>query len=177
MQLLFGDSRKISSDLLRLGSCAVVFFSLSTVTNAVLQGIDLMRKSVTHSTVSLLIHVIFVYVMLKWLDWGVYGLVIGLSLIHISWLTYPSCLACVVTSLGCIWLAAYIGETIRRDMEMENMKVRQAYYEELEKNQLAVRKLRHDMNNHLGVIGSFLAVSYTHLDVYKRQVQRLIIRQ
>ena len=24
----FGDSRKISSDLLRLGSCAVVFFSL-----------------------------------------------------------------------------------------------------------------------------------------------------
>ena len=77
MQLLFGDSRKISSDLLRLGSCAVVFFSLSTVTNAVLQGIDLMRKSVTHSAVSLLIHVIFVYVMLKWLDWGVYGLVIG----------------------------------------------------------------------------------------------------
>ena len=73
-----------------------------------------------------------------------------------AWLTYPSCLACVVTSLGCIWLAAYIGETIRRDMEMENMKVRQAYYEELEKNQLAVRKLRHDMNNHLGVIGSFL---------------------
>ena len=62
----------------------------------------------------------------------------------------------MVTSLGCIWLAAYIGETIRRDMEMENMKVRQAYYEELEKNQLAVRKLRHDMNNHLGVIGSFL---------------------
>ena len=40
-------------------------------------GIDLMRKSVTHSAVSLLIHVIFVYVMLKWLDWGVYGLVIG----------------------------------------------------------------------------------------------------
>lgn len=73
-----------------------------------------------------------------------------------AWIAYPSCLACVVTSLGCIWLAAYIGETIRRDMEMENMKVRQAYYEELEKNQLAVRKLRHDMNNHLGVIGSFL---------------------
>lgn len=73
-----------------------------------------------------------------------------------AWLTYPSCLACVVTSLGCIWLAAYIGETIRKDLEMENMKVRQAYYEELEKNQLAVRKLRHDMNNHLSVIGSFL---------------------
>ena len=41
-------------------------------------------------------------------------------------------------------------------MEMENMKVRQAYYGGAGKNQLAVRKLRHDMNNHLGVIGSFL---------------------
>lgn len=77
MQMVFSDSRKMSSDLLRLGACAVVFFSLSTVTNAVLQGIDLMRKSVTHSAVSLLIHVILVFAMLKWLDWGVYGLVVG----------------------------------------------------------------------------------------------------
>lgn len=35
-----------------LGAPAVIFFSLSTVTNAVLQGIDLMRKSVTHSAIS-----------------------------------------------------------------------------------------------------------------------------
>ena len=60
-----------------LGSPAVIFFSLSTVTNAVLQGIDLMRKSVTHSAISLVIHAALVYVMLKYLNWGVYGLVIG----------------------------------------------------------------------------------------------------
>ena len=77
MQLIFHDSSKLAADLMRIGSLAVVFFSLSTVTNSVLQGIDLMRKSVTHSAISLIIHVMLVYVMLKYLNWGVYGLVIG----------------------------------------------------------------------------------------------------
>lgn len=77
MRLVFGDGRKLTAELLMLGSCAVVFFSLSTVTNAVLQGIDQMRKSVTHSAVSLAVHVVLVYVMLHKLNWGVYGLVIG----------------------------------------------------------------------------------------------------
>lgn len=77
MRLVFGDGRKLTAELLMLGSYAVVFFSLSTVTNAVLQGIDQMRKSVTHSAVSLAVHVVLVYVMLHKLNWGVYGLVIG----------------------------------------------------------------------------------------------------
>ncbi len=77
MQLIFHDSTRLGADLMRIGSFAVVFFSLSTVTNSVLQGIDLMRKSVTHSAISLAIHVVLVYVMLEYLDWNVYGLVIG----------------------------------------------------------------------------------------------------
>lgn len=77
MQLIFRDSRDLTANLMQIGSLAVVFFSLSTVTNAVLQGIDLMRKSVTHSAISLVIHTILVYIMLKYLNWGVYGLVIG----------------------------------------------------------------------------------------------------
>lgn len=77
MQLIFGDSSKLAADIMRIGSFAVTFFSLSTVTNSVLQGIDLMRKSVTHSAISLAVHVVLVYVMLKYLNLGVYGLVIG----------------------------------------------------------------------------------------------------
>ena len=77
LRLIFHDSRQLTTNLLMLGSPAVIFFSLSTVTNAVLQGIDLMRKSVTHSAISLVIHAALVYVMLKYLNWGVYGLVIG----------------------------------------------------------------------------------------------------
>lgn len=77
MQLIFHDDSRLSADLMRIGSFAVVFFSLSTVTNAVLQGIDRMSKSVTHSAVSLVLHIILVYVMLERLEWNVYGLVIG----------------------------------------------------------------------------------------------------
>ena len=77
MQLLFWDSRVLTATLMQIGAPAVVFFSLSTVTNSVLQGIDLMQKSVTHSAISLVIHALLVYVMLARLNWGVYGLVIG----------------------------------------------------------------------------------------------------
>lgn len=77
MQLIFRDSRELTANLMHIGALAVVFFSLSTVTNSVLQGIDLMRKSVTHSAISLVIHAVLVYIMLKYLNWGVYGLVIG----------------------------------------------------------------------------------------------------
>lgn len=77
MQLVFGDGRKMTAELLMLGASAVIFFSLSTVTNAVLQGIDLMRKSVTHSAISLALHAVLVYLMLEKWNFGVYGLVIG----------------------------------------------------------------------------------------------------
>ena len=77
MRLVFGDGRELTKELLMLGSSSVIFFSLSTVTNSVLQGIDLMRKSVTHSAISLLLHAVLVWLMLSLLEWSVYGLVIG----------------------------------------------------------------------------------------------------
>lgn len=77
MQLVFSDNTKLSSDLLLLGCTAVIFFSLSTVTNAVLQGVDLLKLSVTHSAISLAIHVVLVFIMIQFLHMGVYGMVIG----------------------------------------------------------------------------------------------------
>lgn len=77
MRLIFGDSQKLTAELMMIGSPAVIFFSLSTVTNSVLQGVDLMRKSVTHSAISLVIHAALVYIMLNFMGMGVYGLVIG----------------------------------------------------------------------------------------------------
>lgn len=91
MQLIFGDHSALARDLLTIGAPAVIFFSLSTVTNAVLQGIDLMRKSVTHSAISLALHVVLVYVLLQHCNMGVYGLVIGnvtfaLAVCILNWL-------------------------------------------------------------------------------------------
>lgn len=77
MQLIFNDNTALTSNLMVIGCCAVVFFSLSTVTNAVLQGVDLLKLSVIHSAISLVIHIILVYILLNFFHLGVYGMVIG----------------------------------------------------------------------------------------------------
>lgn len=76
--LLFNNAEDvISPDLMRLGSIAVVFFALSTLTNGVFQGINRMRIPVIHALVSLIVHVIVLYFLLDILQLGAYGLVIG----------------------------------------------------------------------------------------------------
>lgn len=57
------------------GSLAVVFYSLSTVTNAVLQGLNRMDVPVRHAAASLVIHVAVLEVFLMGLQWGIYSVV------------------------------------------------------------------------------------------------------
>lgn len=77
LQLLFHDSRELPANLLRIGSAAVVTFALSTITNAVLQGINRMRIPVIHSAISLGIHIILLYLLLEFFNLSTYALVIG----------------------------------------------------------------------------------------------------
>lgn len=76
--LLFGTKNlDLSANLLRVGSIAIVFFALSTITNGVLQGIDKLRLPVRHAGISLGIHFVLLFVLLKVFDLQAYGLVIG----------------------------------------------------------------------------------------------------
>ncbi|BCJ95389.1 stage V sporulation protein B [Anaerocolumna cellulosilytica] len=77
LQLLFRDGRELPANLVRLGSIAIIFFSLSTITNAVLQGINRMNTPVIHSAISLGVHIILLYILLKYFNLSTYGLVIG----------------------------------------------------------------------------------------------------
>ncbi len=56
-----------------LGSAAVVVFSLSTVTNGVLQGINRMRAPIRNAAISMVIHVLVLALMLWVLKLGIYG--------------------------------------------------------------------------------------------------------
>ena len=93
VRLLFPSSDyELGGKLLMAGGIAVVFYALSTVTNAALQGINLMRKPVTHSSISLVIHIVLVFVLLKFTNLGVYTLVIGnvtfpLVVCILNWIT------------------------------------------------------------------------------------------
>ena len=93
VRMLFPSSDyKLGGYLLAAGSVAVIFYALSTVTNAALQGINLMRKPVQHAAISLVIHVILIFILLKFTKLGIYSLVIGN-------VTYPL-VVCVLNAIS-----------------------------------------------------------------------------
>lgn len=77
LKLLFSDSTAHAANLLRIGSVAIVFFTLSTITNAVLQAINKMRIPVLNSAISLVVHILLVFVLLKYFNLSTYAMVIG----------------------------------------------------------------------------------------------------
>ena len=66
-------------------------------------------------------------------------------------------LSCLVTNIGILFLTRYLENSIREKIEQKNIKLQKEYYDELEKNQIEIRKFRHDINNHLSVIKSLLS--------------------
>ena len=65
-----------NTDLIKMtcyGSSAVVVYSLSTVTNAVLQGINRMKTPIRNAGISLVLHTVILFVMLRYLRMGIYG--------------------------------------------------------------------------------------------------------
>ena len=77
IRLLYPGDNGLASELLILGGVAVAFFSLSTVTNAILQGINKMRVPVRNALIALLIHVGVLFLLLYGLNMGIYGVVIA----------------------------------------------------------------------------------------------------
>lgn len=77
LKLLFQNIGKTDIDLLRYGTLAVVVYSLSTITNAVLQGVNQMKKPVVHALVSLLAHIVILYLAIGVFKTGIYGVLIS----------------------------------------------------------------------------------------------------
>ncbi len=77
VQLLYPGDDGLASELLILGGLAVAFFSLSTVTNAILQGINKMKVPVRNALISLIVHIGILFLLLYVLDMGIYGVVIA----------------------------------------------------------------------------------------------------
>ena len=71
-------AKPVCNLLIRLsmaGSLAVVFYSLSTVTNAVLQGLNHMDVPIRHAVIALVIHVAVLEVFLMVFKMGIYSVV------------------------------------------------------------------------------------------------------
>lgn len=78
MKLLFPTTDMVvSGRMLLYGSVAVIFYALSTVTNAALQGLDKMNIPVRNAAISLVIHIPLMVLLLKVFHLGGDALVVG----------------------------------------------------------------------------------------------------
>jgi stage V sporulation protein B len=77
LYLLFKDEYALSANIMILGSISIVFYALSTLSTAILQGINRLRVPVIHSAISLGIHILLVFVLLYFTPLSIYALVIG----------------------------------------------------------------------------------------------------
>lgn len=77
LDLLYSGNIEIPARMLQIGAVTVVFYCMSTVTNAILQGVNKMTTPVKHGAISLVVHLIAVFIMLIACDWGIYSLVVG----------------------------------------------------------------------------------------------------
>lgn len=74
---LFEGEVDLPATLLKIGSVAVVFYSMSTLSNGVLQGIDKLNIPVRNAAIALFLHLGILYVSLDVLNMGLYGVVLA----------------------------------------------------------------------------------------------------
>lgn len=77
ISMLFSPYGAVDVNLLRYGTVAVVLYSMSTITNAALQGIGKERFTVTSAAVALVIHIVVLALMVGVFDTGIYGVLIA----------------------------------------------------------------------------------------------------
>lgn len=82
MILLFGDASSLPAKLLIYGCINVLFWSISTLTNGILQGLGKVRTPVKNAVIALIIHIISCVVLLL-VGLGIYALVISTALFAI----------------------------------------------------------------------------------------------
>lgn len=70
-------------EVVRIGSLAVVFFSYSTVTNGILQGLGLMKKPVKNATIALVVHIIACFVLLIGFKLHIYAIIYSMIIFAI----------------------------------------------------------------------------------------------
>ncbi len=75
LMLLFSDSDQVSANLMLYGSVTVIVFSLSTLTNGLLQGIDRMKLPVYHAAIALVLQAGVLAAAMYFFDWNIYAVI------------------------------------------------------------------------------------------------------
>ncbi len=77
LDLLSWNSNAIAPKLFFIGSAAVIFYGLSTLTNGILQGIDKMQIPVRNAVIALVSHLLLMIVLVQVFKLHIYGVVLA----------------------------------------------------------------------------------------------------
>lgn len=72
---LYGESGEMAADILTAGAVAILFYSLSTLTNGLLQGINRMKEPVKNAAIALVLHVVFLLFFMFGLHMDIYAVI------------------------------------------------------------------------------------------------------
>lgn len=75
--MLFADGSEIGRKIMAFSVLTVVAFSLSTISNAILQGIDKLNVPIKNSAISIVVHLIILPILLVVFKLNIYAVVIG----------------------------------------------------------------------------------------------------
>lgn len=75
LQLLFQDSREMPERMMQIGAVSIVFYSLSTLSNGILQGINRMNVPVKNAVVTLVLHMGVLVALMYFFDMNIYAVV------------------------------------------------------------------------------------------------------
>lgn len=69
------DESGLAAVMLRYGAVSIVFFSLSTLSNGLLQGINRMKEPVINAAIALVLHIIVLVVLMYAFDLNIYAVI------------------------------------------------------------------------------------------------------
>ncbi|MDE7323616.1 MAG: polysaccharide biosynthesis protein [Lachnospiraceae bacterium] len=104
VSMLFKGDVDMAVDMLHIGSVSVIFYTMSTLTNGVLQGINRMQVPVRNAAISLAIHVVFLYAALQ-LGMGINAVVYAYTLFAV--------VVCILNALSIRKYFRYNQEMVR----------------------------------------------------------------
>lgn len=84
LDLLFTGDNSTSARIMMIGSFAIIFYCLSTISNGLLQGLNKMTAPIKNAAISLGIHLIFLILFLVVFKWSIYSVVLSSAIFALS---------------------------------------------------------------------------------------------
>ena len=76
LQMLFGDARRLGAIMLQVGALSIIFYSISTLSNGILQGIDRLSVPIKNAIIAHIMHIALMLVLMLGFHLGIYAVII-----------------------------------------------------------------------------------------------------